>query len=149
MTRRLLLAALAFAVTEVFFASAHSPLHPLQVGLLALLFGLLGGLLTDVDGSRHPWPRPGPTVTGGSVERRLATYTRMIENNQTADHPDAAVRDTLRRLANLRLQRHGLTYESPDATGLLGEQLRAALIGPPRRLRPREISSHLDRIEAL
>lgn len=149
MTRRLVLAALAFAATEVFLVAAHNPLHPLQIGLLALLVGLVAGIMSDLDSRRFPWPRPAVESTRSGVERRMAAYTRMIENNQSANIPDVALRDVLRRLADLRLQTRGLTYDAPEARPLLGERLQATLMGPPRRLRTGEISAHLDRIEAL
>lgn len=151
MIRRLLAAVGVLAVAEGVLAATGHDLHPVEITLLVTVGVLVVALVLDLGGEAPgQWPVHRPEDTVVPVERRLATYTRIIESNQTARQPDPLVRDLLRRLADERLDRHhGLSRDDPAAADLLGPDLLAVLDGPPALIRPARLSAYLDRIEEL
>jgi hypothetical protein len=98
----------------------------------------------------NEWRRPDELDHHPVIERRLAAYAHIIESDLAAPHPDPLLRDVLRDVAQERLhRRHGLTLGDPGAAALLGPDLVAVLQGSRARLRRRQLSDYLSRIEAL
>lgn len=151
MTRRLLAVVGVLAVVEAVLAVTGHDLHPVEVTLLAAVGVLVVAVGLQLESEqRSLWPEHHPEPVQVPVERRLATYTRMIESSQTARQVDPLVRDLLRRIVDERLdRRHGLTRADPAAAPLLGLELLSVLDGPPRRITPDRLSTYLDRIEQL
>lgn len=119
---------------------------------IVLVIAAVGGAIYDAlawHGPTWPAPAPAPSTTPGR-DRHLAVYERILDSNATSDVPDERLRDSLRRLVDLRLeQRHGLTRDDPMAADLLGQDLLRLLAAPPRRVSRRELDAHLRRIEEL
>lgn len=118
---------------------------------IVLVIAAVGGAIYDALTWHGPtWPAPAPAPSTPGRDRHLAVYERILDSNATSDVPDERLRDSLRRLVDLRLeQRRGLTRDDPTAADLLGPDLLRLLAAPPRRVSRRELDAHLRRIEEL
>lgn len=118
---------------------------------ILLVIAAVGGAIYDALAWHGPtWPVPSSAPSAPGRDRHLAVYERILESNATSDAPDERLRDSLRRLVDLRLeQRRGLTRDDPMAADLLGPDLLRLLSAPPRRVSRRELDAHLRRIEEL
>lgn len=91
-----------------------------------------------------------PPTTPPQLDPRLATHVRILEHHLTSAAPDAALRDSLARLARDRLsQRRGLHPDDAEARELLGPELLSVIDGSTRRISLTELDRHVRRLEEL
>lgn len=151
MIRLLVLAAVGVAALEGVLALRHYEPRPVVV-VATVAVAVAGGsvVLRMLAVQLGEWRRPQEDEGHPALERRLAAYTHIIESDLAASHPDPLLRDVLRDVAQERLhRRHGLALEDPGAADLLGPDLVAVLRGSRARLRRRQLTDYLSRIEAL
>lgn len=150
--RRVVWAAVLFAVLYAGFAVLDFEPHPLPLLLLVVVGVAAVGLVVDGLGGEEPswtvdmarWASP------PGQDPRLAIYLRLLESHLTTATPDPALRDRLAAIAALRLQQgHGVAGPGPRRDALLGPDLTAVLDGPVRRLSRAEITRCVQRIEEL
>lgn len=89
-------------------------------------------------------------------DQGTARWVRLIEGHQSLATPDDRLQQRLAGVVDRVLRtRHGhglddLSQASPEhRTSVLGPEVVAVLDGPPRRLRPAELTRVVERIEAL
>lgn len=126
--------------------------EPVRVVLLVVLATLGAGVLLDATPRAAVAWYPAsthPPLTRGR-DGTTASHLRHLENHQATRHPDGALRDRLRDVADGVLQvRHGVRADSDRGRALLGPELCEVLEGRVVRLSPRRIDQVLRMIEEL
>ena len=126
---------------------------PVRLVLLVLVCLAAAALFVDAfGGDEGSWGVESATHWAAQPGRdhAFAAYMRLIESHLTVDVPDGVLRDRLAAVADQRLeQRHSLRLGDPRADDLLGPELVAVVMEPPRRLSRAEIDRCVTRIEEL
>lgn len=144
-------AALLVAVYVVLRLQSYEP----EIGGLLLLGAVCAGtvwLVVDVLVDPGPtWEvAVDPPPSAPSLDPRLAAMIRILQHHLTNATPDAALGDTLARVARDRLSlRRGLDIEDPEARVLLGPELLAVIEDSSRRATLTELDRHVRRLEEL
>jgi hypothetical protein len=116
--------------------------------LLALLGTVLAVLVWELVPDRTvSWQvARAEAVRPAGQDRRTASWVRHLEAHQRTATPDGDLRERLAGVVeDVVLTRHGAGPPSPEAEALL----RDLRDGPPRRLRPAELRTIVERIEQL